>query len=144
MTTNHPVVVAGLIFILGGILQTACQNRETMLAGRFFAGVGIGFLGVLAPCESTESLDHPRKMLIYQYTNLKSVRQMFPALSERSTNCIAHPSNRGRLTATFQLFIGIGAFVAGWIGYGCSRGAPGTQVEWRVPVGHLRLIVRHH
>jgi predicted MFS family arabinose efflux permease len=54
MTTNHPVVVAGLIFILGGILQTACQNRETMLAGRFFAGMGIGFLGVLAPCKSTE------------------------------------------------------------------------------------------
>jgi predicted MFS family arabinose efflux permease len=47
--TDLPVVVAGCIFIVGGILQTACQNRETMLAGRFFAGMGIGFLGVLAP-----------------------------------------------------------------------------------------------
>lgn len=46
----------------------------------------------------------------------------------------AHPSNRGRLTATFQLFIGIGAFVAGWIGYGCSQAQPGTALEWRVPV----------
>ena len=47
---------------------------------------------------------------------------------------IAHPSNRGRLGATFQLFIGIGAFVAGWIGYGCSQAQPGTALEWRVPV----------
>lgn len=46
------VVVAGVIFIIGGILQTAAQNKEMMLAGRFFAGMGIGFLGVLAPCRS--------------------------------------------------------------------------------------------
>jgi len=44
-----PVVTAGVIFIIGGVLQTACQNRGMMLAGRFFAGMGIGFLGVLAP-----------------------------------------------------------------------------------------------
>lgn len=47
---------------------------------------------------------------------------------------IAHPSNRGRLTALFQLSLGVGAFVAGWIGYGCQQGAMGTQVQWRVPV----------
>lgn len=47
---------------------------------------------------------------------------------------IAHPSNRGRLGATFQLFIGIGAFVAGWIGYGCAQAQPGTALEWRVPL----------
>lgn len=43
------VVVAGVIFIIGGTLQTACNGKEMMLAGRFFAGMGIGFLGVLAP-----------------------------------------------------------------------------------------------
>lgn len=41
---HSPVSVAGAIFLLGGVLQTVCKNRETMLAGRFFAGVGIGEL----------------------------------------------------------------------------------------------------
>ncbi|OCF54382.1 glucose transporter [Kwoniella mangroviensis CBS 10435] len=43
------ITVAGGVFILGGILQTATQDKETMFAGRFFAGIGIGMLGVLAP-----------------------------------------------------------------------------------------------
>nr|XP_018267441.1 glucose transporter [Kwoniella dejecticola CBS 10117]OBR89599.1 glucose transporter [Kwoniella dejecticola CBS 10117] len=38
------ITVAGGVFIVGGILQTACQNKETMFAGRFFAGFGIGML----------------------------------------------------------------------------------------------------
>ena len=46
----------------------------------------------------------------------------------------AHPSNRGRLTATFQFFLGIGAFIAGWIGYGCQQGAMGKPLQWRLPV----------
>jgi len=73
-------------------------------------------------------------MLIVQCTSPKSVRQTSLYLDRMVTDHTAHPSNRGRLTATFQLFIGIGAFVAGWIGYGCSQGSPGTQIEWRVPV----------
>jgi predicted MFS family arabinose efflux permease len=49
MDANEVVVVAGVIFIIGGTLQTACNGKEMMLAGRFIAGMGIGFLGVLAP-----------------------------------------------------------------------------------------------
>ena len=49
---------AALIFIMGGIMQTACQNKETMLAGRFFAGMGIGSLGVLVPLYQSE-IGHP-------------------------------------------------------------------------------------
>lgn len=52
---------------------------------------------------------------------------------------IAHPSNRGRLTATFQFFLGIGAFVAAWIGYGCQQGAMGTPLQWRLPLGFQAL-----
>ncbi|ORX38169.1 general substrate transporter [Kockovaella imperatae] len=52
---------------------------------------------------------------------------------------IAHPSNRGQLTALFQLSLGIGAFVAGWIGYGCQQGAMGTQIQWRVPLAFQML-----
>lgn len=85
-----PVTVAAFIFIIGSIIQTATMNKEMMMAGRFFAGLGIGQMvndaagnadckGVLTPLYQSE---------------------------------IAHPSNRGRLTATFQFFLGIGAFVA--------------------------------
>lgn len=31
---------------------------------------------------------------------------------------IAHPSIRGRVTALQQFMLGIGSFVAGWLGYG--------------------------
>lgn len=36
-------------FRLGGALQTGAQNMSMMLAGRFFAGVGIGIMSDLAP-----------------------------------------------------------------------------------------------
>ena len=36
------VTVAGVIFIIGSIIQTATMNKEMMMAGRFFAGLGIG------------------------------------------------------------------------------------------------------
>ncbi|WVQ97251.1 hypothetical protein IAU59_004362 [Kwoniella sp. CBS 9459] len=52
------ITAAGGVFIIGGILQTACQNKETMMAGRFFAGIGIGMLGVLAPLYQSE-IAHP-------------------------------------------------------------------------------------
>ena len=36
------IMVAALIFLLGGGLQAGAQNRHMMMAGRFFAGCGIG------------------------------------------------------------------------------------------------------
>lgn len=38
------VTVAAAIFIVGGIIQTATQNKEMMMAGRFIGGIGIGQL----------------------------------------------------------------------------------------------------
>ncbi|WWC86547.1 uncharacterized protein L201_001424 [Kwoniella dendrophila CBS 6074] len=54
------ITVAGGVFIIGGILQTAAMNKETVFAGRFFAGLGIGMLGVLAPLYQSE-IAHPSK-----------------------------------------------------------------------------------
>ncbi|ESK91160.1 mfs sugar [Moniliophthora roreri MCA 2997] len=48
---------------------------------------------------------------------------------------IAHPSIRGRLTTLQQFMLGIGAFTASWVTYGCAQGLAGTQAEWRVPLG---------
>ncbi|KAJ7595189.1 general substrate transporter [Mycena floridula] len=46
------------VYILGGILQTAAQNMDMMLAGRFFAGYGVGILADLAPLYQAE-IAHP-------------------------------------------------------------------------------------
>ncbi|KAJ1043077.1 hypothetical protein NDA14_006275 [Ustilago hordei] len=52
------IMVGAIIFILGGILQTAAANQGMMMAGRFFAGVGIGMLSLLAPLYQSE-IAHP-------------------------------------------------------------------------------------
>ncbi|SPO47847.1 uncharacterized protein PSANT_05535 [Moesziomyces antarcticus] len=36
------IMVGSIVFIFGGVLQTAAANQGMMMAGRFFAGVGIG------------------------------------------------------------------------------------------------------
>ena len=42
----------------GGALQTGAQNMDMMLAGRFFAGFGVGILADLAPLYQAE-IAHP-------------------------------------------------------------------------------------
>ncbi|PBK66534.1 general substrate transporter [Armillaria solidipes] len=96
------ILLGGLIYILGGALQTSAPNMDMMLAGRFFAGFGSGIMSDLAPLYQAE---------------------------------IAHPSIRGRLTTLQQFMLGIGAFVASWVTYGTAQGLPGTQSEWRIPLG---------
>ncbi|TFK32900.1 general substrate transporter [Crucibulum laeve] len=90
------------VYVVGGALQTAAHNMDLMLAGRFFAGFGVGIVSDLAPLYQAE---------------------------------IAHPSIRGRLTTLQQFMLGIGAFLASWITFGCSAGLAGSQAEWRVPLG---------
>ena len=48
---------------------------------------------------------------------------------------IAHPSIRGRLTTLQQFFLGIGAFIASFVVYGCTRNHDGTPFQWRFPLG---------
>ncbi|VDB86957.1 unnamed protein product [Peniophora sp. CBMAI 1063] len=52
------IIVAVIIFLVGGTIQTAAQNLGMMLAGRFFAGWGIGMLAMLAPLYQAE-IAHP-------------------------------------------------------------------------------------
>lgn len=95
------ILVCAIVFILGGALQTGARNRGFMLAGRWFAGMGIGGLGLVAPLYQSE---------------------------------IAHPSRRGSLTTLVQLFLGLGALLASFVVYGCTKNHPGTVLEWRLPL----------
>ncbi|KAJ7195969.1 general substrate transporter [Mycena pura] len=99
---RHTIQLGAAIYIFGGALQTGAQNMDMMLAGRFFAGYGVGIMSDLAPLYQAE---------------------------------IAHPSIRGRLTTLQQFMLGIGAFVASWVTYGCSAGLTGQPSQWRVPLG---------
>ncbi|KZL87695.1 mfs sugar transporter [Colletotrichum incanum] len=47
---------------------------------------------------------------------------------------LAHPSIRGTVTALQQLMIGIGAFVATWVGWGCYTQLTTTSAQWRIPL----------
>ncbi|KAJ7082307.1 general substrate transporter [Mycena epipterygia] len=96
------IQIGAAVYILGGALQTGAQNMDMMLAGRFFAGFGVGIMSDLAPLYQAE---------------------------------IAHPSIRGRLTTLQQFMLGIGAFSASWITFGCSAGLKGHPSEWRLPLG---------
>ncbi|KAJ7437287.1 general substrate transporter [Mycena galericulata] len=96
------IQIGAAIYILGGALQTGAQSMDMMLAGRFFAGFGVGIMSDLAPLYQAE---------------------------------IAHPSIRGRLTTLQQFMLGIGAFTASWVTYGCSAGLKGHAAEWRLPLG---------
>ncbi|KAG6859801.1 hypothetical protein C0995_003815 [Termitomyces sp. Mi166 len=52
------IYMYGLFTILGGALQTGARNMDMMLAGRFFAGFGVGFMSDLAPLYQAE-IAHP-------------------------------------------------------------------------------------
>ncbi len=43
------IVVGGVIFILGGSLQTGAANLGFLWSGRFLAGLGVGFLTMIIP-----------------------------------------------------------------------------------------------
>ncbi|KAK5325287.1 hypothetical protein LTR70_002452, partial [Exophiala xenobiotica] len=43
------IVVGGVIFILGGALQTGAENVGYLWSGRFLAGLGVGFLVMIIP-----------------------------------------------------------------------------------------------
>ncbi|KAJ6573225.1 general substrate transporter [Mycena sp. CBHHK59/15] len=96
------IQIGAAVYIIGGALQTGARNMDMMLAGRFFAGFGVGIMSDLAPLYQAE---------------------------------IAHPSIRGRLTTLQQFMLGIGAFSASWVTYGCSAGLKGSPAEWRLPLG---------
>jgi MFS family permease len=46
---------AGLVFNLGVILQTASTTQPVFIAGRFFAGLGVGLISALVPLYQSET-----------------------------------------------------------------------------------------
>jgi MFS family permease len=49
---------------------------------------------------------------------------------------ICHPKIRGRVTALQQFMLGVGALVAGWVGYGTYTNlAPTNDAQWQLPLG---------
>lgn len=52
------ITIGSLIFIVGGSLQTAAPKISYLMAGRFLAGLGVGFLTMIIPLYQAE-IAHP-------------------------------------------------------------------------------------
>ncbi|KAL2834554.1 general substrate transporter [Aspergillus pseudoustus] len=52
------IIIGCVVFCLGGGLQTGAQTIEYLYSGRFFAGVGVGFLTMIVPLYQAE-ICHP-------------------------------------------------------------------------------------
>ncbi|KAJ7028938.1 general substrate transporter [Mycena alexandri] len=93
------------IYILGGALQTGAQNMSMMLAGRFFAGFGIGIMSDLAPLYQAE-IAHPSIR-----GRLTTLQQFMLGIGAFVASWIVRDT------------------------FGCSAGLSGQAAEWRVPLG---------
>jgi SP family sugar:H+ symporter-like MFS transporter len=49
------IVSCGIVFNLGVILQTASTSRSLFIAGRFFAGLGVGLVSAIIPMYQSET-----------------------------------------------------------------------------------------
>jgi SP family sugar:H+ symporter-like MFS transporter len=49
------MVSCGIVFNLGVILQTASTHRDLFIAGRFFAGLGVGLVSAIIPMYQSET-----------------------------------------------------------------------------------------
>ncbi|CAL3972793.1 unnamed protein product [Diplocarpon coronariae] len=52
------IVIGSVVYLLGGSLQTGAANLDMMWAGRWLAGVGVGFLVMIIPLYQSE-IAHP-------------------------------------------------------------------------------------
>jgi MFS family permease len=52
------IMIGAFIFCIGGTVQTSAQNIPALYMGRFFAGLGVGFLTMMIPLYQSE-LAHP-------------------------------------------------------------------------------------
>lgn len=55
---RRTILAGATIFCLGGGLQTGAQNLGYLYAGRFIAGLGVGFLTMIIPLYQAE-IAHP-------------------------------------------------------------------------------------
>jgi MFS family permease len=52
------IVIGSIVYLLGGALQTGAANIHMLWAGRWLAGVGVGFLVMIIPMYQSE-IAHP-------------------------------------------------------------------------------------
>ncbi|KAJ8132743.1 hypothetical protein O1611_g886 [Lasiodiplodia mahajangana] len=54
ISRKRSIVVAVVIFLFGSALQTGAMNYDTLVAGRFIGGIGIGMLAMVGPLYISE------------------------------------------------------------------------------------------
>jgi len=109
------MVAAGIVFNLGVVLQTASTAQPMFIAGRFFAGLGVGLLSAMVPLYQSEyvswRVNHGELLTMYR-TSPKWIR--------------------GTVVGAYQLAITIGLFLAAIVNYATqNRNDSGS---YRIPV----------
>jgi MFS family permease len=136
------IVAGSVIFCLGGGLQTGAQNVSFLYAGRFIAGLGVGYLVMVRMnillCWLLLILSHRRLFLYTKQVSANRVICLSCGLLLTNVTELCHPKIRGRVTALQQFMLGVGALVASWVSYGESRNSMKTYIfqRWR-PVSRL-------
>jgi MFS family permease len=54
LSRKYSIVAAVIVFIIGGVLQTAAVNYAMLTFARFFGGLGVGMLSMVAPLYISE------------------------------------------------------------------------------------------
>jgi MFS transporter, SP family, sugar:H+ symporter len=110
---------AGLVFNLGVILQTAATEQDLFVAGRFFAGLGVGLVSAISMSSC------PPLNIVQRAANVPILVPMYQ--SETSPRWI-----RGTIVGCYQLAITIGLFLAAIVNNATkSRNDSGS---YRIPV----------
>lgn len=100
------IMIGALVFILGGVLQTAAQNQGMMMAGRFFAGVGIGMLSMLAPLYQSE-IAHPSIR-----GRLTTLQQFFLGIGALIASFVVYGTNLHHHNTVFEWRFPLGLQIA--------------------------------
>ncbi|QRV86298.1 Sugar (and other) transporter [Ceratobasidium sp. AG-Ba] len=136
-TVGHPSdTKIGLItslFLLGAFFGSAPSGVIADAVGRRWAIVAGCVVFLVGGCLQTAA-QNLGMMMAGRFLAGWGVGQL-AHLAPLFQSEIAHSSIRGRLTTLQQFFLGIGAFIASFIGYGCYNRLQGTAAQWRLPLG---------
>lgn len=112
------IAVSAIVFIVGGVLQTASVHIGMQLIGRFISGLSVGACSVLC-----------KFLMILFYQAIIIEKGMFVAPMYNAE--LAPKEIRGRLVGFQQLMINTGLLCSGWLGFGTNYIT--NDWSWRIP-----------
>lgn len=130
---RYMLMIAGTLFLLGGVLQTAGQapSLSMMNAGRTIAGFGVGMISNISPLFMAECA--PKQFRGFMMSKSTKAAAICSSHSAYNTK-----KKHARLTdvkiGVFDLYLVVGGIIAYYTVYGCSLHMAPTSAQWRIPL----------